>query len=123
MDWGTPVIQPRNDSIPSFTEHDVCDCLSGGISLGKIEVVGQPTITQVVFTAIRESDRACGERYFEAHYPADLPIYYIELSGTFRCFGPPTPGASLGASSSTAFIIFDARTGNVFVTGTPTQAR
>jgi hypothetical protein len=123
MDRGTPAIQPRSASIPSFTEHDVRDYLSRGVSLGKIEALGQPTITQVAFTTIRELDRACGERYFEANYPADLPICYVELSGTFRVFGPPGLGASPGASISTAFILIDACTGNVFVIGTPSRAR
>jgi hypothetical protein len=102
----------------------VRDYLSRGVSLGKIRVLGQPTITQIVFTTIRELDRACGERYFEANYPADLPICYVELSGTFRVFGLPGLGAaSPGASISTAFILIDARTGNVFITGTPSRAR
>jgi hypothetical protein len=123
MDRGRPAIQPRSASIPSFTEHDVRDYLSRGMSLGKIRVLGQPTITQIVFTTIRELDRACGERYFEANYPADLPICYVELSGTFSVFGPPGLGAAPAASTSTAFILIDARTGNVFVTGTPSRAR
>jgi hypothetical protein len=42
IDRGTPAIQPRSDSIPSFTEHDVRDYLSRGVSLGKIRVLGQP---------------------------------------------------------------------------------
>ena len=62
MDRGRPAIQPRSASIPSFTEHDVRDYLSRGVSLGKIGVLGQLTITQIVLTTIRESDRACGER-------------------------------------------------------------
>jgi hypothetical protein len=123
MDRGRPAIQPRSASIPSFTEHDVRDYLSRGVSLGKIELLGQPTIIQVAFTTIRELDRAGGERYFEANYPADLPIRYVKLSGTFRVFGPPGLGAAPGASISAAFILIDACTGNVFVTGTPSRAR
>ena len=63
------------------------------------------------------------ERYFEANYPADLPICYVALSGSFRVFGPPGLRAAPAASTSTAFILIDARTGNVFVTGTTSRAR
>jgi hypothetical protein len=90
----------------------VRDHFSRGVSLGKIRVLGQPTIIQIVFTTIRELDRACGERYFGANYPADLPICYVKLSGTFRVFGPPGLGVSPAASTSTAFILIEARTGN-----------
>lgn len=123
MDRGIPAVQPRGNSIPSFTEQDVRDYLSRGVSLGKIRVLGQPAITRILFTTIRELDRACGEKYFEANYPADLPICYVELRGAFRVFGPSSSRASPGASTSTALIVFDARTGNRLVIGTPARAR
>jgi hypothetical protein len=123
MERGTPAIQPRSDSIPAFTEQDVRDYVSRGVSLGRIGVLGQPTITQVIFTTIHELDRANGERYLEANYPADLPICYVELSGNFLFFGPPGSGAPQGGGIGTAFILFDARTGNHFVTGAPAHAR
>ncbi len=127
MDRGIPAIQPRTESIPSFTEQEVRDYLNHHVPLGKIQALGQPTVTQVVFTTIHELDRACGERYLEANYPADMPICYVELSGTFHVSGPPPrSGASRlheGNTTSTAFILFDARTGHIFVTGTPAQAR
>lgn len=124
MDRGGRAIQPRSNSIPSFTEQDVRDYLSRGVSLGKIGMLGQTAITRIDFTTIRELDRACGEKYFQANYLADLPICYVELGGTFRVFGPPSFGVSHGASTtSTAFIVFDARTGNRLVIGTPSRAR
>jgi len=124
MDEGIPAIQLHKGLIPPFTEQDVRDYLSRHVPLGKIEMIGQPTIAQIIFTTIHELDRACGDRYFEANYSADMPICYAELSGTFRVFGPPGRGASRRpGTTSTACILFDARTGRVFVTGTPARAR
>lgn len=123
MEWGVSAIQPRNGSIPAFTEQDVRDYVSRGVSLSRIGVLGQPTITQVVFTTIRDLGRASGDGSFEANYPADLPICYVELCGNFRFFGPPGSGEPQGYGIGTAFILFDACTGNRFVTGAPARAR
>jgi hypothetical protein len=127
MARGTPAIQPRGDSIPAFTEQDVRDYVSRGVSLGRVRVLGQLTITQIVFTTIHELDRAHGERYLEANYPADMPICYVELSGTMEFMGPPGPRSSQrapqGGVPGTAYMLFDARTGNHFVTGAPARAR
>ena len=123
MKWGTSAIQPRNDSIPAFTEQDVREYVGRGVSLGRIGVLGQPTITQVVFTTIRDLGRASGDGSFEANYSADLPICYVELCGTFCFFGPPGSGAPQWTDNATAFILLDARTGNHFVTGAPARAR
>lgn len=117
MEWGTSAIQPHIDAIPAFTEQDVCDYVSRGVSLGRITAIGQPTITQIVFTTIHELDRAHGEQYLEGNYPADMPICYVELSGDFQFFGPPGSGAPQRGNPGTAFLLFDARTGNHLVTG------
>src|SRR5689334_9608077 len=125
VDRGRPAIPPRRNSVPSFSEIDVRDFLSRNIPLGKIQVDGLPVVTQVVFTTIRAVGRATADDAFEANYPADMSVCYVELSGVFRVFGPPASGRSQGAPAptSTAFIIFDARTGNIRVTGTPSRAR
>ena len=47
------------------------------------------TIVQIRFTTIHKLAIACGEIYWEANYPADLPICYVELSGPFPHLGPP----------------------------------
>lgn len=123
MERGRPAIQPCSDSIPSFTEQDVRDYLSRGVSLGKIGVLGQPTVTQIVFTTIHDLGGATGDSSFESNYPADLPICYVELSGAFRVLSPYGRGTSREASTrTTAFIVFDARTGNRFLMGTPARA-
>lgn len=127
MERGTPAIQPRSDSIPAFTEQDVRDYVSRGVSLGRIRVLGQLTITQIVFTTIQELGRATGDGTWEGNNPADLPICYVELSGIMEFMGPPGPRtsrrASQGGVMGTAFLLFDARTGHRFVTGAPARAR
>lgn len=122
MEQGIPAIQPRSDSVPAFTEQDVRDYINRGVNLGRIVAIGQPTITQVVFTTIHDLGRASGDGSFERNYPADLPVCYVELRGDFRFFGPPG-SAPQGVGIGTAFIVFDARTGNRFVTGAPARAR
>jgi hypothetical protein len=113
---GIPAIHPRNNCTPSFTEQDVRDYLAQGIPLDKIQVIGQPTVAQVVFLTIRDLDQAKHDSEWEANYPADLVVCYVALHGTFRVFGPP--GSHSPATFSTAYIVFDAHTGNEFAVGT-----
>ena len=124
---GGPAIQRRSDSIPAFTEQDVRDYLSslngsGSLVGSRIILHGQPTITQIVFTTIHDLGRATGDRTWEANYPADLPICYVELSGYLQFLGLGSR-APQGEGINTAFVLFDARTGNHFVTGAPARAR
>ena len=114
---GSPAIQPRNNCTPAFTEQDVRDYLAHGVGLLKIEVVGQPTVSQVVFLTIRDLGQATGDGMWEANYPADLVVCYAVLRGTFRVFGPPASGTVY--TNSTASILFDAHTGNQLVVSTP----
>lgn len=124
VDRGRPAIPPRNNSVPSFSETDVRDYLSRNIPLGKIQVVGFPMVTQVVFATIRDIGRATADDALEANYPADMIVCYVELKGEFRVFGPPVHSRHAPTPTrSTAFIIFDARTGHIIVTGTPSRAR
>ncbi len=127
MARGTPAIQPRSDSIPAFTEQDARDYISslngsGSLMGSRIILHGQPTITQVAFTTIHDLGRATGDGSWEANYPADLPICYIELSGHLQFLGLGSR-APQGEGINTAFLVFDARTGNHFVTGAPARAR
>jgi hypothetical protein len=116
---GGPGIRPRNECTPSFTQQDVRDYLAHGVNLGKIGVAGQPTITRVVFLTIGDLGRASGDSEWEANYPGVMLVCYAGLSGTFSMSGPPS-GLSGGTphSTSSAFIVFDARTGNQLVMGT-----
>ncbi len=113
---GSTGIHPRNDCTPSFTQQDVQDYLAHGVSLGKIGVVGQPTVTRVVFLTIGDLGRASGDSEWGANYPVDLLVCYAELGGTFWVSGPPDGGTP--PPDSAAFIVFDAHTGNQLVAGT-----
>jgi hypothetical protein len=112
---GVPGIRPRNTCTPAFTEQDVRDYLARGITLGKIEVIGQPTVAQVEFLTIRDLSQATGDSEWEANYPANMVVCYVVLHGTFRVSGPPTSHPP--NTVSTASILFDAHTGNELVVG------
>lgn len=111
---GAPGIRPRNECTPSFTAQDVRAALAGVMSLGKIGVVGQPTVTRVVFLTIGDLGRASGDSEWEANSPADMLVCYAELRGTFSYSRPHGPLVT----ASTTIIVFDARTGNQLVMGT-----
>jgi hypothetical protein len=51
--------------------------------------------------------------------PDNMPLCYVELSGNFTYFGPSSPRSSHGTTLTfhTAFRAFDARTGNLMLTG------
>jgi hypothetical protein len=110
---GAPTIQPRNTCTPSFTEQDVRDYLvRQGVPLFHIEVVGHPTVEQVVFLSVRDLGQQTGDSEWEANYPADMVVCYVVLHGTFRYAGAPGSGVR---TVSTASILFDAHTGNMLV--------
>jgi hypothetical protein len=123
---GGRAIQPRGDAIPAFTEQDVLDYLDslplGSLMGSRIVLRDQPTITQIVFTTIHDLGRATADGTWEANYPADMPICYVELSGYLQFLGLGSR-APQGEGINTAFLLFDARTGNHFVTGAPARAR
>jgi|SRR5215467_8332007 len=126
MERGTPAIQPRSDSIPAFTEQDVRDYLSslsgtGPLMGSRIILHGQPMITQIIFATIHDLGRATGDGTWEANYPADMPICYVELSGHLQFLGLGSR-APQGEGLNTAFVLFDSRTGHHFVTGAPARA-
>lgn len=51
--------------------------------------------------------------------PSDMPVCYVELTGNFTWHTPPTPQSPRGNALTfhTAFQVFDAKTGNLMVTG------
>ncbi len=109
---GLPAITPRNDCTPSFTEQDVRDYVSQGVSLGKIAVIGQPTVTRVTFMTASDASRMLHGEYIGL--PDDAIVCYVELSGTFRV---DAPFGAHPADSHTAELIFDAHSGNLIITG------
>jgi hypothetical protein len=114
---GGPGITPRTNCTPAFTAQDVRDYLARGFSMGKIGVMGKPTVTRIVFLTIHELGQATGDSEWEANYPADLMVCYVGLSGMFSVAGAPSVGRTW--TTSTASIVFDATTGNGLVMGTP----
>jgi hypothetical protein len=109
---GVPAITPRNDCTPSFTEQDVRDYVSHLHGLFKIGFVGQPTITHIWF--ITSEDAATMTNDTPSNLGSRM-VCYVELRGTFTVDAPsgrdPEPTVASGGSQ-TAFIIFDAHTGN-----------
>jgi hypothetical protein len=103
-------IRPRNDCAPAFTQQDVRDYMAQGrLFLGaRISVIGRPTVTRVLFLTVGDLGRATGNSVWEANCPADMPVCYGGLSGTFSS----TSGLGPASSLSAAFIALDAHTGN-----------
>src|SRR5262249_9557000 len=112
-----PGIRPRNDCTPSFTQQDVRDYLAhvrGVVFNSSIRVDGQPTVTRVVFLTIGDLSRASGDYRWEQLNPEDALVCYAQLGGPLTSVDPSGPPTSL----STAFILFDAHTGNTLVAST-----
>jgi hypothetical protein len=120
-DQGAPAIRPHSDCTPAFTAQEVREYAAHGLSLGKIAVAGQVSVTRVVFLTIADLGGASGDTEWAANYPAGVLVCYVALRGTFRVFAP---GPSLGAPNSSpaafsvAFVLFDGHTGNELVMGT-----
>lgn len=112
---GVPLIQPRNDCTPSFSERDVRAWVSQhGAPLGRIQAVGTPTVAAVYFTTVGDLSRVSGDDEFAANYPARMVVCVVQFTGTF--FG----GGLLGTTQPTAgkaFLLLDAHTGNELVEG------
>ncbi len=116
---GIPGIRPRNDCTPAFTQQDMRDYLAQGIPLGHVDVIGRPTVAQVVFVTVRNLGQATGNSGWLSSYPGDMVVCYVVLHGTFRVSGPT--GAGTSHTFSTASILFDAHTGNELAVGTPAE--
>lgn len=112
---GAPIIRPRNNCTPSFTAQDVRDYVTSHTApLGRIQVVGKPTITAIAFTTIRDLANTTGDSEFTANYPADMVVCVVELKGTFI---GDAPIATAIHPVSAAFFVVDAHTGNELMEG------
>jgi hypothetical protein len=112
---GAPIIRPRNNCTPSFTEQDVRDYVTSHTApLGWIQVVGKPTITAVAFTTIRDLANTTGDSEFTANYPANMVVCVVELKGKFLGDGPI---ATAIHPFNAAFFLVDAHTGNELMEG------
>lgn len=109
---GGSAITPRNDCTPSFTEQDVRDYVSHLHELFKIGFVGQPTITHIWFITADDAAKLTHDASSNSGAPV---VCYVELHGTFTVDAPPGMGPL--PPDHTAFIIFDAHTGNMLGEG------
>jgi hypothetical protein len=110
---GAQAIQPYLPGIPTFTKDDVRRYIQAHGSSGmRFSSVGKPTITRILFITSREACELMRGEYIGL--PNDALVCYVELSGIFPFFGPFN-------SQPTIFHrvqdVFDARTGNLVVTG------
>ena len=116
---GRSDIHPRNDCTPSFTQQDVRDYVAHMRSFvgPDIRVVGQLTVTRVVFFTIGDlssvtvsSEYTSWRASMVVNFPADMLVCYAGLRGTFIF----SDGIDRPSHESDAFIVFDAHTGNGF---------
>jgi hypothetical protein len=105
---GVPAIVPRNDCTPSYTAQDVVAYVNQGLHLGKIAVVGRPTVTRVLFTTSRHAGELMQGQ--SVGLADDAVVCYVELSGTFT--GGSAPGVT-PTVTHTAAIVFDGHSGNM----------
>jgi len=117
---GTPVIRPRNDCTPSFTEQDARSYLAANLQLAlanapnDIAVVGHPQIISIRFVSMRDLSRAPYAPVWLV--PSDRIVCYVVLDGTFFALHLP-PHHPLLHFPRPVFIVFDAHSGNLLGNG------
>lgn len=116
---GAPAIHPAKGSLSS---DEVRQFLTSNPSPVGVKGVPNVTITRsdCGLPASKVSNMLPGK---SLGLPAGMPLCYVELSGTFTVYTPPTPKAPHGTPVTfrNGFKVFDANTGNVMVTGALNQ--
>ena len=116
---GSPAIRPAGASLSSDEVRQFLTSNSGPL---RAKGVSNASISRVDCgqTAGKISPMLPGKNL---GLPADMPLCYVELRGTFTVYTPPTPQAPHGTTLTfhTAFQVFDAKTGNLMVTGALNQ--
>lgn len=121
---GTPAIHPRNDCTPSFTEQDVRSYLAANLQLALINFqsglptgvtfVDRPQIVSIRFLSVRDLNLSRGSDA-PAWQLSDRVVCYVSLHGTFfPIHGSP---ALRHLNFHSAYIVFDAHSGNVLGNG------
>ena len=120
---GVPAIRPRNGCTPSFTEQDVRSYLAANRQLAlatepnNIAFVGTPQIVSIQFLSLRDLNLS-RDPYASAWQLSDRVVCYVSLQGTFFPIrGLPLPHHPLRHFPRSAYIVFDAHTGNVLGSG------
>ena len=120
---GVPAIRPRNGCTPSFTEQDVRSYLAANRQLAlatepnNIAFVGTPQIVSIRFLSLHGA-APNRDPYAPAWQLSDRVVCYVSLQGTFFPIrGLPLPHHPLRHFPRSAYIVFDAHTGNVLGSG------
>jgi hypothetical protein len=121
---GVPAIRPRNGCTPSFTEQDVRSYLAANRQLALafepnyIAFVGTPQIVSIQFLSLHALNLN-RDPYAPAWRLSDRVVCYVSLQGTyFPIYGPRRlPDHPVRHFPRSAYIVFDAHTGNVLDSG------
>lgn len=112
---GVPAIHPAGTSLTADEVRQFLTSKSGPVG---IKGVASTSVSRVDCgqTVGKLSPRLPGK---SVGLPNDEPVCYVELNGTFTVYTPPTTQSPRGTPVTfhTAFRVFDAKTGNVLVTG------
>ena len=115
---GIPAIQPHlkavNPATPTFTEQDVKDYIKAHPDGPNRKSETIPTVDKIEFITYREFKvRQNGAAVYGQGLSDDHLLCYVELSGTFVTYGPPTGGNEHKMTYNKALVVFDAQTGNI----------
>jgi hypothetical protein len=116
---GGPAMHPtRPNEMPAFTTDELRQFLTSTPGALGNKGAPQASISRIdcSLTARKLKDVMQGKN---TGLPDDLAVCYVELNGTFTFYGPPAPNSSRGTvlTFHTAFRVFDAKTGNLMLTG------
>jgi len=121
---GVPAIRPRNGCTPSFTEQDMRTYLAANRQLAlatepnDIAFVGTPQIVSIRFLSLRGLNLS-RDPYAPAWRLSDRVVCYVSLQGTFFPIHrlASLPDHPVLHFTRSAYIVFDAHTGNVLGSG------
>jgi hypothetical protein len=121
---GTPAIRPRNDCTPSFTEQDVRSYLTANLEFALVDLqsglpngetfVDRPQIVSIRFLSVRDLNLS-HDPDAPAWQLSDRVVCYVSLHGTF--FPIHSSPSMRHLNFHSAYIVFDAHSGNVLGNG------
>jgi hypothetical protein len=108
----TPRTTPTDSSTPTFTAQDATDYVAAH---PLDESTGPFTVVTVAFLTVQQMDAELHTAE-SRNTPKDQLICLVQVHGTFVVSGPPNPyrgNQPGGRTSTTAYRVFDAHTGNL----------
>lgn len=107
------IVNARMDAA-AVTAADVVHYINQG-SLVRSAVSGAPVrITKLLFLSAGQARKMLGGEWIGR--PADAPVVYVEMRGTFQTGFTPVPlGVTVPATLPQAIAVFDAHTGNLLL--------